>query len=666
MLWLCVAQGPAPTYMGDLPAIKKRGVLRVLIDSDSGQLVRGPDPLAAERALVEDFVKRVGLRLEWVPVSRGDAYLELLERGQGDIAVASLTPTAERRERALFTKPLRFVKQLVVVGKNSPIHALEDLAAHRLRVRPTSAHAARLSALKLPFAEAPEETETLDLLAAVARGELEGTVADSDLVSAAQTFMPELAAPFAISDKDPIAWAVRKDSPQLKAALDDFLVEDALTAAADLAYTVDLAGIKQRKVLRILTRNASHCYYLHRGVEVGFEHDLALLFAKALGVRLQVIVAPSREALLAGLAAGKGDLVAAGLTPTEGRRQSYAFSQPYLETEQVLVVPKSDQKTQSLADLKGRTIWVRRSSSYYEALAPKAAELGFRLGEVPEEQEAEEILRRVANGEVEATVIDRHLAEIERAISGGSSPALRVVTAVGPKEGVSWALRKDQPELLAAVDAFLKKGKNGLEFNLLRQRYFESRAGMRASASDGRADVSGKLGPFDALAKKFARQYELDWRLLTAQMYQESRFDPAAKSWVGAEGLMQVMPATAKDLGFRSVREPEPGIHAGAKLMAQYAGMFVEPEVKEKDRLRFALAAYNAGPGHVFDARRLAKELGLDANRWFENVEVAMSKLAEPKYASRARYGYCRASEPIQYVSQIQTRYEAYANVMPP
>jgi membrane-bound lytic murein transglycosylase F len=165
------------------------------------------------------------------------------------------------------------------------------------------------------------------------------------------------------------------------------------------------------------------------------------------------------------------------------------------------------------------------------------------------------------------------------------------------------------------------------------------------------------------LVKRYAKQYELDWRLVTSQMHQESHFDPHAKSWVGALGLMQVMPSTAKELHFDDVVAPDQGIVAGVKLMARYAKIFDGDSVKEKDRIRFALASYNCGPGHIGDARRLAKDQGLDPDKWFGNVEKSMLLLSLPRYASRGHYGHCRCQEPVKYVSEIQTRYDAYAKL---
>jgi membrane-bound lytic murein transglycosylase F len=142
-------------------------------------------------------------------------------------------------------------------------------------------------------------------------------------------------------------------------------------------------------------------------------------------------------------------------------------------------------------------------------------------------------------------------------------------------------------------------------------------------------------------------------------MYQESRFNPSAKSWAGARGLMQVMPRTAKELGIENLKDPEQGIIAGVRYMAWLRERF-EPELSVRDRMWFALAAYNAGAGHVRDARRLARRQGLEPNRWFDNVEKAMLLLSKNKYAKHAAHGYVRGSEPVNYVRQIRDRYQAY------
>ena len=182
---------------------------------------------------------------------------------------------------------------------------------------------------------------------------------------------------------------------------------------------------------------------------------------------------------------------------------------------------------------------------------------------------------------------------------------------------------------------------------------------------ESRASQTGELSPYDTLVKKYAKQYGFDWRLMVAQMYQESRFDPEARSWAGALGLMQVLPKTARGFGFDNLHSPEEGIHAGIKYLAWVRDRF-EPELSVKDRMWFALAAYNVGQGHVFDARRVARQQGLNPNRWFGNVEKAIRLLSKKQYARQARHGYCRCSEPEKYVREITQRYEAYVQATEP
>ena len=411
----------------------------------------------------------------------------------------------------------------------------------------------------------------------------------------------------------------------------------------------------------MLTRNSSTTYFLHRGEELGFEYELVREFARTLGVRLELVIPPSREALATYLREGKGDLIAAGLAVTPERSQEFAFTTPYNRVSELLVVPAKDRTTRSLADLRGRKIGVRRSSSYYQALAPLQAQHGFELEVRPEDEETEDILEAVAEGKLAATVADSNIIEVELTYSD----AIRGAGPIGDIRDIAWMLRKDQPQLRAAADRFIRRIYRGTFYNMTMTKYFKNQRQMRTAASEERSDKAGELSSYDALVKKYATMYEFDWRLITAQMYQESRFDPSVRSWAGALGLMQVMPRTARELGAGDVRQPEHGIQAGVKLLARYSTMYREPEIGEQDRLRFTLAAYNCGPGHVADGRRLAADLKLDPNRWFGHVEKAMPLLAKPRFARTARYGYCRCGEPVKYVSEIQHRYESYSNLIP-
>jgi membrane-bound lytic murein transglycosylase F len=221
-------------------------------------------------------------------------------------------------------------------------------------------------------------------------------------------------------------------------------------------------------------------------------------------------------------------------------------------------------------------------------------------------------------------------------------------------------VRKENPALLKAVNAFHKKEYRGLFYNVTYDKYFKNSKQILSHIEE-RTDNSDSnmLSPYDALVRKHAEHYGFDWRLIVAQMYQESRFDPTARSWAGALGLLQVLPRTAKEFGIKDLRDPDSGLHAGVQYLNWLFKRF-EPELDIGERTWFALAAYNAGVGHVRDARQLAREKGWNPDKWFNNVEKTMLLLSKKKYARLAKHGYVRGHESVKYVRQIRDRYLAY------
>ena len=200
-------------------------------------------------------------------------------------------------------------------------------------------------------------------------------------------------------------------------------------------------------------------------------------------------------------------------------------------------------------------------------------------------------------------------------------------------------------------------------YNILYDKYFKNRKSINRLAK-GRIENLDKnsLSPWDKTTRKYAEKYGFDWRLITAQMYQESRFNPKAKSFAGAQGLMQLMPRTAKSVGVKDLKNPESNIHGGIKYMDWLRDRF-DDELPVSVKLWFTLAAYNAGHGHVQDAQRLARQKGWDDRRWFDHTEKAMLLLSKKTYSSKARYGYVDGEEPVKYVREIRDRFEAYVNL---
>jgi membrane-bound lytic murein transglycosylase F len=306
-------------------------------------------------------------------------------------------------------------------------------------------------------------------------------------------------------------------------------------------------------------------------------------------------------------------------------------------------------------DLKGKTFFIRKGSSYYQTLLKQQKELGYSIKFVSEEKETEEILEDIESGKYELTLADSSI--VNREISMGT----KVKKLFPLKNGgsYSWIVRKNNPKLLDAVNKFFKLNYKGLKFNIIYNKYFKNIRRI-TKLKNFTSKQKGKISQFDNLFKKYAKKYNFNWLMIASQSFQESRFNPKAKSWVGAMGLMQVMPKTGKMLGFNDLYNPDNGVHAGTKYMKWLKKRFKD-SVPAKDKLWFTLASYNAGYGHVLDAIEVAKIMGLNPNKWFNNVAVAMTKLSKRKYRKYTKYGYCKCKEPIAYVSQIKTRYETYS-----
>ncbi len=653
---------------GDLPALQQRGKLRILVPRPQElYLPREGFPLDLEQQLAAEFAAGIGLKPVLIFVDDiGDMIPALLE-GRGDLIAANITVTESRKEKIAFTVPVGQTREQIVARRDeSGLRKPSDLSGRTIAVQAGTSFEETLSELQARYPGILIETlpgdlrldTTLDKLAA---GDIDLTVADSNLLDVIKDYRSDFNTPLNLTDWKPLAWGVRPDNPQLSEALNRFLNQAQLERARAIIHRDDLPDIKKRKTLRLLTRNNAHAYFLWRGELLGFEYELAKRFAKQQGLRLEVIVAPDHESLLPMLVEGQGDIAANFLTPGDERRAlGVAFSRPYHYASEVVVGRSEDQPMDSTQDLAGRTLFVRRSSAYWQSLEKLRAEgVEFKLRAAPEDMETEEIIVKVAEGEYDLTVADSHILDIELTWRDDVQGLLSLSEPLAH----GWAVRAGDEELLKAIDAFLKQEYRGLFYNLTYRKYFRDQRGIVKHKQE-RIDISpqGKLSPYDDYVKKYAERYGFDWRLVVAQMYQESRFDPAAKSWAGALGLMQVLPRTAKEFGFEDLKDPETGIHAGVKYLDWVRERF-EVELPVKDRMWFALAAYNAGAGHVRDARRLARQQGWDPNRWFDNVERAMLLLSKPKYAKQARHGYVRGGEPVKYVRQIRDRYTAYVRL---
>jgi membrane-bound lytic murein transglycosylase MltF len=430
----------------------------------------------------------------------------------------------------------------------------------------------------------------------------------------------------------------------------------------------DLDGMIERRVIRILTVNSKTIHFLDKGVLRGTAVEYVRLFADELNKKLAadknlknknlkvraVFIPVQRNQLLPWLAAGKGDIAAAGLTITPERQKLVDFSGAALSNvSEVVVSGPASPNVANLDDLSGKDVFVRKSSSYYESLVALNEKFATEkkppviLKEVPETLEDEDLLEMLNSGLVSLVIVDKYLADFWKQIF----PRLTVHDNIAVRTGgeKAWAIRKDSPQLKAILDDFATRHKVGTSTgNQLLTRYLKNVKYVKNAASE---EERKKFLSLIEYFRKYGDQYDVDWVLMGAQGYQESQLNQNAKSSVGAIGVMQVMPATGKDMKVGDITETEANIHAGIKYMRWMIDHYYGQEpMTDLDKALFAFASYNAGAGRISQLRKEAAKRGLDPNVWFQNVEyVVAEKIGQ---------------ETVTYVSNIYKYYIAYRLVL--
>jgi membrane-bound lytic murein transglycosylase MltF len=414
----------------------------------------------------------------------------------------------------------------------------------------------------------------------------------------------------------------------------------------------------ERRMIRVLTTYSRTLYFIDRGQPRGTAYDQGKLLEDELNkkfgtglLKLAVQFVPlSRNELLPALLEGKGDIVMADLTVTPERARTIEFLAPWIAgVDEIVVTKPGGPAIASVDDLSGKEVFVRESSSYYEsllALNTRFASEGkapVTLTPAPEEFEDEDLLEMANAGLVDILIVDNHKAWFWQRVW----PGLKLYPAVALRKGgeIAWAIRQDSPQLKSALNGFLAaNGVNSLNSRMIFRRYLLSTQYVKGAAAD---EGRKRFNALVALFRKYGTQYSMDWMLMAAQGYQESRLDHAARSHVGAIGVMQVMPDTGKELKVGDIEQLEPNIHAGVKYVRNIVDRnFKNEPMDDVNKMLFAFAAYNAGPGRVRQLRREAKERGLDPNVWFNNVERVASE----------RIG----RETVTYVSNIYKYYVTY------
>lgn len=415
----------------------------------------------------------------------------------------------------------------------------------------------------------------------------------------------------------------------------------------------ELERIQKRETLHVISRNAPGIYYEGRETREGLEYELVSMFAEHLGVTLDLKVAGTRSQVRSALANGYTNMAAAMMVTNETNTQNYLYSESFLEATPVIVYRYGSTRPRKISDLIGKRIAVAIDSHL-------VLEMEQRKKEFPDleweslNEDTEDLIRMVQDREVDYALIYSLELQLHRAFY----PRVRTAFELSEPKGVAWFFPKSaDPSLRDAANAFIQQIKEDGTLMYLQERYYGHLAqfnyvGARTFIRHSRQ----RLPKYEETYRKYAEQYETDWRLMAAMGYQESHWRPNAVSPTGVRGLMMLTQVTAKEMGIKNRLDPLQSIKGGVKYFTRIHKR-IPDSVPEPDRTWFALASYNVGLGHLEDARVLTEKGGKDPNKWAD-VKEFLPLLQQKKYYSQTRYGYARGTEPVIYVQNIRRYYD--------
>ena len=448
----------------------------------------------------------------------------------------------------------------------------------------------------------------------------------------------------------------------------------------------DLPEITADNTLRVLFTFNSTGYFVYRGETMGFEYELLSRFARESKLHLTPIVVRDSTRIFEQLNRGEGDIVAAQIVASLNENEvlltaglyetrpvvvqrkggdpgagqpavSTALERERVETPDPQKVELRARAVATPSELGGQAVHMSRSSPYRRRLVELNEELTDDIIVVEVDDSTDRLIQRLSEGDIRFTVAAQNVASLKATEYAN----LVVKPVIGPPQQVRWALRRNAPQLQAALDKWLEVQRRKGLLKVLYKKYFEDRRGFaKRAASRYLTEKTGTLSPYDNFFREYAKIPGWDWRLLASQSYQESRFNPNARSWAGAQGVMQIMPATARELRVNP-RDPRQSIEGAARYLWKLDDRWKNVIKDEDERVKFILAAYNVGLGHVEDARRLAEKNGDDTMKWEDVAYWLIRKSKREVYNDPVvRYGFARGTEPVNYVESIIDRFEHY------
>jgi len=429
----------------------------------------------------------------------------------------------------------------------------------------------------------------------------------------------------------------------------------------DAELPTDFPQIVERGEITAVTLNTSVSYFRYKEQQMGYEYELIADFAKKHNLRLNIKIAENLSRLEEILQSGEADVVTYPIKIDNNAERNVIYCGHEQQSSMVIVqhASRGDTVLTDVTQLIGREIYVMHGTRYHERLLSLDAELGggIRIMDIAKDTiTTEDLIEMVSTGEIPYTVCEQNVARLNSTYYHNINIGLEISF----KQRYSWIVRKSSPLLAQAIDEWTADKTAEQTYRAAMKRYFEL---SKYSAEIKPLVVNGQISPFDSLFRRYAPRIGWDWKLLASISYQESHFEPSIVAWSSARGLMGIMPATAEYLGFTTVEmnEPEKNIQAGVDCLKRFGQRFAAiPDSLE--RIKFTLASYNAGVGHIIDAQRLAEKYGKNPEIWHGNVDEFIRLKAEPQYYtdSICKFGYLRGTETYNYVIEVLERYDYY------
>lgn len=454
-------------------------------------------------------------------------------------------------------------------------------------------------------------------------------------------------------------------------------IDDAIDNGPIAPVSIDFVDIYKRGELRAAVDYSATTYFLYKGQPLGFEYELLTQFARNMDVKLKIIIQPSIKESFKMLQRGDVDVIAYPLAITPQRKQQVAFTQRYTTVRQMLVQRKPEGwrklnpyqldkvLIRNQVDLLGKKIHVLNNSSYITTLKSLEKQIGGKINIIEDSAsiESDELIRRVSIGMYDYTVADENIAQVNATFFDN----LDVETPVSFPTRIAWAVRKTAPVLLDSLNQNIDKVINSGMLNFLYRKYYQSSRNVQMVANEEYTSHSGKAGlsPYDDIIKENAKRLNWDWLMLASMVMQESKFNPRATSWVGAQGLLQLMPSTAEHYGITDRTNPAQSLNGGTDYLLSLERRWQDNMQDQTDLIEFVLASYNVGIGHIIDARALVTKNGGNRDSWKE-VSKYLKLLSKRKFYTDevVKLGYCRGEEPVNYVEQIKNRYAIYKDLV--